>query len=45
MTKWNNLVAFKEELLSNFVNGTICEYDIIRNTKNGLEKVGNVDDI
>ena len=45
MIKWNRLAVFKEGLLSDFMNVTICEYDIIRNTKNGLEKVGNVDDI
>ena len=44
MIKWNNLVISKEKLLSNFMNVTNCEYDIMRNTKNGLEKVGNVDD-
>jgi len=45
MIKWNNLVISKEELLSAFMNVTIFKYDIMRNTKNRLEKVGNVDDI
>jgi hypothetical protein len=35
----------KEKLLSNFMNVTVYEYDIVRNTKNGIERVGNVDDI
>jgi hypothetical protein len=45
MVKWNNLVISKEELLSDFMNVTIFGYDIMRNAKNRVEKVGNVDDI